>query len=352
MKAFVRFQRLDGEPDRYVAWYRPDFRVLNRVAPFFARRFADMQWTIFTPEDSADWDGSKLRYGPGLQRSGSDLAAATAQDAADVQALWNTYYAATFNPARANPRLLAQHMPKRFWDGLPEASAIEDILREAPSRLRSMAGARASSLPSAADFLPRGDVTLPLLRDAVAHCRGCDICELGCPAVFGEGPADARLVLVGEQPGDEEDRTGRPFVGPAGRLLDEALVAAGIDRDRTYVTNAVKHFRFIVRGQRRMHDTPQWRHVQACRPWLETELRLIQPEAIVCLGAVAARALVGPDVRVTRDRGRVFSDTQWAPRVLVTEHPAAILRGLQTERAQRLSLLIADLRLSRAALPE
>ncbi len=197
-------------------------------------------------------------------------------------------------------------------------------------------------------FIPSGKLTLPKLTGAVQGCEGCDLYKLGGRAVFGEGPADAKLLLVGEQPGDQEEKQGHPFVGPAGRILDQALEEAGIDRQEVYVTNAVKHFAFIMKGKRRMHDTPKMRHVTACRPWLEKELELLAPEGVVCLGATAAKSLLGPAVRITRDRGKVFTDTTWASRVLVTEHPSAILRLLSLDRDEydrRLAALAADLRL-------
>lgn len=198
-------------------------------------------------------------------------------------------------------------------------------------------------------FIPSGRLTLPRLARAVQACEGCDLHLLGGRAVFGEGPGDAKLVLVGEQPGDREEKAGHPFVGPAGRVLDAALERAGIDRTAVYVTNAVKHFAFVLKGKKRMHDTPKMRHVKACRPWLGAELSLLAPEGVVCLGATAAKSLLGPAVRVTRDRGKIFADTPWAPRVLVTEHPSAIVRLLaldRTEYDRRLAALAADLRLA------
>lgn len=199
----------------------------------------------------------------------------------------------------------------------------------------------------AGSFIPSGRLSLAVLHEAVGACQGCDLHLLGGRAVFGEGPRQARLVLVGEQPGYEEEKAGRPFVGPAGRVLDAALELAEVDRKLVYVTNAVKHFNFVVQGKRHMHETPKARHVNACRPWLEKELELIAPQGVVCLGATAARSLLGPQVRITRDRGKLLTDTRWAPRVLVTEHPSAILRAAALDRAEyprRLQMLAADLR--------
>jgi DNA polymerase len=163
-------------------------------------------------------------------------------------------------------------------------------------------------------------------RVAAAGCRNCELWKLGTQTVFGEGPADAPMMLVGEQPGDQEDRAGRPFVGPAGRLLDESLAAAGIDRDGVYLTNAVKHFKWKSRGKRRIHDKPSWAEVTACRPWLDLELEIVGPEVLVLLGATAAQALLGRSFRVTQSRGVAIENTGFAPHVLATVHPSSILR--------------------------
>jgi uracil-DNA glycosylase len=176
----------------------------------------------------------------------------------------------------------------------------------------------------ASDFLPARE-SLKALREAAAGCRGCDLYEDATQTVFGEGRKAARVMLVGETPGDQEDRQGKPFVGPAGRELDRALARAGIDRADAYVTNAVKHFRFEERGKRRIHQKPEGRHVKACRPWLEAELRQIRPEAVIVMGATAARSLLGPSFRVTQERGTLL-DSDLAPVVVATIHPSAILR--------------------------
>lgn len=192
--------------------------------------------------------------------------------------------------------------------------------------------------------------SLPKLRDAVHDCRACELWAGATQAVFGEGPARARVLLVGEQPGDREDLAGAPFVGPAGRLLDRALEEAGIVRGDAYVTNAVKHFRYKQRGKRRIHQKPAAEHVNACRPWLEAELAVVRPQVLVCLGAVAAQALLGRDVRVTRDRGRML-DSPLAPHVTVTVHPSAILRSRgEQERADGYAGFVGDLRAVAAAL--
>ena len=196
---------------------------------------------------------------------------------------------------------------------------------------------------SAADFLPV-KLELPSLRDAAAACEGCELYGPATQTVFGEGPADAEAMFVGEQPGDTEDRAGRPFVGPAGQLLDELLHEAGVDRSRVYVTNAVKHFRFEKRGGRRIHARPLARHVNACRPWLTTEILLAKPKILVCLGATAAQSLYGKDFKVTQRRGEVFP-TEWAAWSMATIHPSALLRIPEdADRERARADFIADMR--------
>jgi uracil-DNA glycosylase len=201
----------------------------------------------------------------------------------------------------------------------------------------------------AADFLPARE-SLKALREAAAGCRGCDLYEDATQTVFGEGRKAARVMLVGETPGDQEDRQGKPFVGPAGRELDKALARAGIDRADAYVTNAVKHFRFEERGKRRIHQKPEGRHVKACRPWLEAELRQIRPEAVIVMGATAARSLLGPSFRVTQERGTLL-DSDLAPVVVATIHPSAILRERDDDaRHLQREAFTSDLQVAAAAL--
>jgi DNA polymerase len=197
--------------------------------------------------------------------------------------------------------------------------------------------------PSAYEFIPPKP-TLTKLWQAAQECRACELYKLGTQAVLGEGPRQAAALFIGEQPGDQEDLAGRPFVGPAGRLLDEALAEVGIERQEVYVTNAVKHFKWEPRGKRRIHQKPTLGEVRACRPWLETELAIVQPDGIVCLGATAAQALLGPQFRITRDRGRFF-DSEWARWITATIHPSAILRMPDREKKEEArALFLEDLR--------
>jgi uracil-DNA glycosylase family protein len=202
--------------------------------------------------------------------------------------------------------------------------------------------ARAQATGSAADFLPER-LTLPALREAAAGCKGCNLWQVGTQTVFGEGAENAEVMFVGEQPGDQEDRAGRPFVGPAGRLLDEALVEAGIDRSRTYVTNAVKHFKWQARGKRRIHQKPNWTEMTACRPWLEAELEVVKPRVLVLLGATAAQSLLGRQFRVTQSRGKLL-ESDLAGAVVATVHPSSILRGEPEEREANFAAFVDDLR--------
>jgi uracil-DNA glycosylase len=196
---------------------------------------------------------------------------------------------------------------------------------------------------TAAAFLPDRK-TLPALREAVQRCRGCDLYKSATQAVFGEGAGQAEVLLVGEQPGDKEDLAGKPFVGPAGQLLDRALEEAGIVRSRTYVTNAVKHFKWQARGKRRIHQKPSWSETVACRPWLEAELAVVRPRVVVCLGATAAQSLLGRDFRVTRHRGELL-DSDLAEHVTATIHPSAILRQQDEElRHTEFAAFVDDLR--------
>ena len=202
---------------------------------------------------------------------------------------------------------------------------------------------------SAASFIPTHP-TLAACREAVSACRGCELYRNAAQGVLGEGPSHARLMLVGEQPGNDEDLAGRPFVGPAGRLLDRALVEAGLDRQTLYVTNAVKHFKWTPRGKRRIHEKPTAREVEACRPWFRTELDLVKPELVVALGATAAQSLLGPAVRVTKERGHVL-DSPLGARVLLTVHPSSLLRLTDdAERDQAMERFVADLRVAARAL--
>lgn len=333
MKAFVRFRRVESEDgERFVAWYAPDHYIVEAIAPWFAARFGSMRWSILTPDRSVHWDRKDLRFGPGLARS-------AAPDGDAIEDLWRDYYAAIFNPARANRKAMTSEMPTRHWTTLPEAQLIPGLLASAGSSVSQMVTAQKTS---AAPWVPR-DTDLSVLRAAAPRCRGCELYARATQLVFGEGPPDAKVVMIGEQPGDEEDQLGHPFIGPAGRVLNQAMIEAGLDRAQVYVTNAVKHFKWIERGKRRLHAKPSGMEISACKPWLEAELNAIKPELVVCLGATAAQALMGREFRITSERGRFFSHSR-AKQLIATVHPSAILRT-PNRYEEEYSMFLRDLRL-------
>jgi uracil-DNA glycosylase family protein len=246
-------------------------------------------------------------------------------------ARWGLLYSVLFRIASGNRDVLLRR-------GDPELDSLRRLAADVEEgRIVAPAGGAAAFLPQTRD--------LSELARAAASCRGCDLYRLATQTVFGKGPVSARAVLVGEQPGDSEDLQGAPFVGPAGEVLDRALVEARLPRDEVYVTNVVKHFKFFERGKRRIHQTPVASEISACRPWLEAELAAIRPQVLVCLGATAAKALIGPDFRITRDRGK-FLGSAWAPKLLATYHPSAVLRA-ENEAGQQSIYgdLVGDLKL-------
>src|SRR5437667_6977838 len=206
--------------------------------------------------------------------------------------------------------------------------------------------------PTAEAFVPK-HISLPALQDAAKGCRGCDLYKLGTQTVFGEGPKTARVMFVGEQPGDQEDQAGKPFVGPAGMMLDKALEKAGVDRSEVYVTNAVKHFKWEPRGKRRIHSKPSSREVAACKPWLKAEVEVVQPDLIVALGATAAQAIFGPKFRVTQHRGEAITDSSWAPCVMAPVHPSSLLRAPdEAARREAMAAFEKDIRAVKKAMDE
>ena len=204
----------------------------------------------------------------------------------------------------------------------------------------------ASETGTAARYLPPdpSDLSLSEARKRAKGCKACPLYKLGTQTVFGEGAESAKIVFVGEQPGDQEDLAGRPFVGPAGKLLDRALAEAGIDRSRVYVTNAVKHFKWVPAGKRRLHQKPNSREIAACRPWLEAELAILKPQIVVALGATAAQSLMGKTFRVTQSRGKAFREVPWAKTFYATVHPSSILRGPPEDRERAFAQFVADLK--------
>ncbi len=344
MRAFVRFREVTTPAGAwFVAWFEPEHRIVEANAPFFLDRFAAMRWSILTPEICAHWDLRALTFTPGMSKSD-----APSEDA--TEDLWRTYYGSIFNPARLKPHAMRAEMPKKYWKNLPEAALIPTLLAEAPRRTESMIDAsdlQSTPPPAHTLAMPPETDRLEVLAEAAAGCRACPLYAKATQTVFGQGARDAAIVFVGEQPGDQEDRQGEPFVGPAGKLFDRALAAAGIARETTYVTNTVKHFKWEPRGKRRLHQTPSARDVASCRPWLEAELRVLQPQLVVALGSTAAKALLGSQFRVTQQRGEIFQ-SEFSDRVLATVHPSSLLRlPAGVEAAAEFERFVADLRTAR-----
>jgi probable DNA metabolism protein len=351
MKAFVRFRLIEGtSTETYAAWFEPAHRVTEATAPFFVRRFTNMDWTILTPDACVAWDRERL-----MVSKGADPADAPSEDAQEE--LWRTYYASIFNPARLNPRQMRQEMPKRYWRNLPEAALIPELIATAQERATAMVAAHPNKPPErklkAALRHARDasyDGSLPTSLDDIAAgvelCRRCDLWRDATQGVLGEGAAKARLMFVGEQPGDQEDLAGRPFVGPAGQVFDKALAEAGVARDRTYVTNAVKHFKHELRGKRRIHKTPDRGEVTACRWWLDAERRLVKPRVIVMLGATAALGVIGKPTPIGANRGKALQLADHAQGV-VTYHPSFLLRLPDEDaKARAYAEFVEDLRMA------
>lgn len=353
MKAFVRFRQVqDDRGEAWVAWFEPPHRVLEKTAPFFQRRFTTMRWSILTPDGSAFWDGETLRLGPPATR---DMA--PAED--EIEAFWKTYYASTFNPARLKVKTMQGEMAKGYWKNLPEAALIPELVAASQVRTETMVAtpapqpntrfARAVARDLHVDR-PADDAvpdSLTEIARGVQACRRCPLYRDATQGVCGEGPKSARLMIVGEQPGDQEDLAGRPFVGPAGQVLDAALAEAGINRSDVYVTNAVKHFKHEPRGKRRLHKTPNAEEVQACRWWLDAERRLIRPKVVVALGATAGLAVLGRKPAVIKERGRLIELADDSVAVL-TVHPSYLLRLPDAAaKAEARAHFIDDLRVVR-----
>ena len=334
MHAFVRFREVaEGDRSRFVAFFEPDHYIVRHTAGFFVRRFANMRWSILTPELTIHWDGEALTEGPGAIRS-------QAPDGDPVEETWKAYYASTFNPARVKLKAMTKEMPKKYWRNLPETALIGGLVAGAQAREAAMIE-RSAAMPSSSGNLT---ASWDALRAEAAHCTRCHLYKCATQTVFGEGPLNAPILFVGEQPGDQEDLAGRPFVGPAGQLFDAALEEAGIDRTQTYVTNAVKHFKFIARGKKRIHSSPDAGEIEACRWWIEQERALIRPRLTVALGATAARSLIGKMVTIGKVRGAPLTLADGSE-CWVTVHPSFLLRlpDAEARRTER-ERFVDDLR--------
>ena len=341
MHAFVRFRLVEADEaeggDRYVAWFEPDHHILRANAGFFMRRFANMRWSILTPRGSLHWDGETMTEGPAAERS-------DAPQGDPMEDLWRTYYASIFNPARLKIGAMLKEMPKKYWKNMPEAALIPELVAGAQSREAKMVE------KGALEFDERPE-TLAAIDKAISACRKCPIGLLDNHAVMGEGPQDAALMIVGEQPGDQEDIKGRPFVGPAGQLLDDHLQTAGIDRSAAYVTNAVKHFKYVQRGKRRIHQSPAAKEIDTCRWWMESERAIVQPKLVLAMGASAARGMLGKTVSISKVRGAPIQ-LEDGSEMWVTAHPSYLLRLDGAARDEQVRLFDNDLRAVRQRLEE
>lgn len=362
MHAFVRFKLISTDEatgrERYAAWFEPDHHVIEPASPFFRERFTNMDWSIFSPKGCVHWIDGHFSVSPGLPRN-------PIEHPDVMESAWSTYYRSIFNPARLKTAMMQSEMPKRYWKNLPEAAQIHDLISKSRTRVDDMLVKETSrtkpapALPYLAKLRQMSDeppvedipdkvLSIDELRQLAANCRACPLWKNATCTVFGEGPPKARIMIVGEQPGDQEDISGKAFVGPAGKLLNRALTEAGINRSETYVTNAVKHFKWTPRGKLRLHQKPDTTEIEACRPWLLAELKNIQPEIIILLGGTAARSLLGKDLQVTKDRG-VISAPHLLTKVILTVHPSYLLRNSSNSMrdAEEYRYFVSDLRLAR-----
>lgn len=335
MRAFVRFRAIE-EPDgvaRYVAWFEPDHHILRANADFFLNRFASQRWSILTPEMCLHWGGAVLTETPGASRHD-----APGEDAAED--LWQRYYASIFNPARLKVSMMVKEMPRRYWKNLPEARLIPDLIAGAQAREAMMVDRGRDTFPDAPP------ASLEEIARGLSSCRRCPIGCNGTRAVPGDGPEQAELMIVGEQPGDREEQEGQAFVGPAGQLLDRHLEQAGLDRSLIRVTNAVRHFKFEQRGKRRIHQNPTAGEIDRCRWWLDAERKIVRPAIVLALGASAGRALLGRTPSVGKERGQVRRLNDGS-RLVLTYHPSFLLRIEGDNRLKEESRFHDDLRLVR-----
>lgn len=335
MRAFVRFREVKnpedtGQGERFVAWFEPEHHILRANAAFFVNRFTTMRWSILTPRGALHWNGKSLSEGPSAVR-------ADAPSGDDMEVLWRGYYASIFNPARLKVGAMLKEMPRKYWKNLPEAALIPELVAGAQAREAAMVD-QGKTL-----FEEAPPASLKEIAAQIQTCRRCPIGCNGTQAVMGEGPQRAGLMVVGEQPGDTEEQLGRPFVGPAGQLLRSHLEYAEIDQARAYVTNAVKHFKFVPRGKRRLHQSPTAGEIDTCRWWVEGERKLVRPKLVLALGASAARGMIGKTVSVQKVRGQPMPLDDGSE-LWITIHPSYLLRLQDEGKAAEEAKFAADLR--------
>lgn len=338
MHAFVRFREVKSEigESSYFSWFEPQHEILRNGANFFVKRFPNMHWTIATPDGAAVWDRAVLAFvDAGLLR-----ARPTGDGKED---LWRTYYRSICNVARINPSAMQREMPQRYWRNLPEAAEIQPLMREGSERF---AARHEQSDHHHFTDAKAVKISLSQMNAPAAELQSCKACELwkhATQAVAGEGPPLAQIMLVGEQPGDEEDLRGKPFVGPAGKVLDSVIEESGLERADLYITNAVKHFKWEPRGKRRLHKKPYSGEIQACNVWLQGEIDTVRPRVIVALGASALRALNGSSPSIESAQ-QVELHHSCGARILAAYHPSAILRADPGRRDHLRKSLVAVLK--------
>ncbi|WP_343613180.1 UdgX family uracil-DNA binding protein [Novosphingobium sp.] len=339
MHAFLRFRELrEGDEPRFVAWYEPEHHILRTNAGFFVDRFTNMRWSILTPQGTLHWNGEVLSEGPPARRGD-----APSDD--PVEAVWKTYYSSIFNPARLMTRAMLKEMPRKYWKNMPETALVPGLIADARRRELAMIE-QAPAAPRVSRHATPQDraAALALLREEAAGCRRCGLCGPATQTVFGEGPEDAAIMVVGEQPGDQEDLAGRPFIGPAGALFDRALAAAGVPRDRLYVTNAVKHFKFEQRGKHRLHARPNVGEIDACRWWIDQERAILRPRLVIAMGKTALRSLTGRDIPIGHEGGQDLMLADGTP-CHITLHPSHLLRLPSRDQAEQgFARYVEDLR--------
>lgn len=363
LHAFVRFRLVDTHPatgrETYAAWFEPDHYIVKAGTPFFTKRFANMDWSILTPKGCAHWDGKHLTFSDGISKD-------PLSEADPLESAWTTYYSNIFNPARVKLGAMRSEMPEKYWKNLPEAQKIRELVDKSRSRVSKMQETELrpakpapnnkylGSLRALSDtptcLGPEPSMDLEALKTAAQSCRACPLWEKGTGTVFGEGPKTAQIMIVGEQPGDKEDIAGKPFVGPAGTLLRNALKEANLPPENTYLTNAVKHFKWTPkdtsRGKIRLHQSPAKGEIDSCRPWVLAELKQIAPDVLILLGATAAKSLLGKSIPVTKNRG-LINAKNLAPKVILTVHPSYLLRiPEKAGKAEEYQRFLADLQLA------
>ncbi len=333
MKAFVRFKEVQQEEKTiYMAWHRPDHRIVRLAAPFFKDRFNGMNWVIMTEDETMSWDQEEITFSPGVPEHEAPKADSTDD-------LWKTYYSSIFNPARIKIKAMKKELPVRHWKTLPESELIDSLIDEAPERLKKF---YESQRPAAA--IER-QLSYEEIKDGIKFCRSCEICSKATGPVMGEGNQQARIMFIGEQPGNEEDLNGKPFIGPAGQLLERAFKLRGFKREEMYITNAVKGFKWIEQMNSRWHRSANASEISACKPWLKQELGLVKPEIVVCLGRSAAQSILGKMIKMEEVRGRFFK-SHICDQTIILPHPSSILRIQDAgEREMAFNRFVEELKL-------